>query len=204
MKRFARRNIYLLIALPILLVLLLCELVFFEENNKGLESARIHKVFEKKEKRLESIIDKVVLSIAANPKVLSDWSLLRLIDRDEEELTVTVSDETALKFWSSSLVAFPADSYGFNLSEHLVHFPTGWYYQLSRKAGAYYIRGFILIKREFPYRNRFIKSSFNKDFRLPDNYLVQSAPQSEALNIDRPDGTHLFSITTPNDDMVRF
>lgn len=201
MKRFAGRNIYLLIAIPILLVLQLCELVFFKENNREREAGRIYKVFEKKEKRLEAIVDTIVFRVTANPGNLTDWSLLQLFNHDEEELAVAVSNENALLFWSSSSVAFPADDINFKKSEGLIHFPTGWYYQISRKSGIFTIRGFLLIKREFPYHNRFIKSFFNKDFRLPDDYLVQSSPQSEVLNIDRPDGTHLFSLTTTNDSI---
>ena len=52
MKRFAGRNIFILIAIPILLVLLLSELVFFEETNQVQETRRVYKVFEKKEKTL--------------------------------------------------------------------------------------------------------------------------------------------------------
>ncbi len=199
MKRFAGRNIFLLIAIPIFLVLLLSELVFFEETNPAQESARVYKVFEKKEKRLEDIVDTVVSRILANPAVLTDWSLQRLFNHNDEELAVAVSNENALLFWSSSLIAFPADDDNLKKSEGLTHLPTGWYYQISRRNGAYLIRGFLLIKREFPYRNRFIKSAFSRDFKLPDEYTVRSTPQAEALNIYKHDGTHLFSITTTKD-----
>lgn len=199
MKRFAGRNIFLLIAIPIFLVLLLSELVFFEETNPAQEAGRVSKVFEKKEKRLEAIIDTVASRVLANPGVLTDWSLLRLFNQNDEELAVAVSNENTLLFWSSSLIAFPADDSNLKKSEGLIHLPTGWYYQISRRNGAYIVRGFQLIKREFPYRNRFIKSAFSHDFKLPDEYAVRSAPQAEALNIYKPDGTHLFSITTTKD-----
>jgi len=86
MKRFAGRNIFILIAIPILLVLLLSELVFFEENDQTQESSRIYKVFEKKEKHLEAIVDTIVSRMSVDPAVLSDWSLLNLIDTEKEEL----------------------------------------------------------------------------------------------------------------------
>ena len=199
MKRFAGRNIFILIAIPILLVLLLSELVFFEENDQTQESSRIYKVFEKKEKHLEAIVDTIVSRVSVDPAVLSDWSLLNLIDTEKEELAVVVTNENALLFWSSSLVAFPAGDSNLKKSEGLIHLPTGWYYQISRKTEGYVIKGFLLIKREFPYRNRFIKSTFNSDFKLSDEYSVRLAPQAGAINIYKPDGTYLFSVNTSND-----
>jgi two-component system nitrogen regulation sensor histidine kinase NtrY len=198
MKLFAGRNIYLLIAIPVLLVLLLCESLFFKERSPKKESARIYKVFEKKERRLECLIDSVTFGLAAHPEALTDWSLLRFFNQDNEELAVTISNENTLLFWSSSLIAFPAADNNFKNSKGLIHLPTGWYYQISRKSGDYIIKGFMMIKREFPYHNRFIKSFFDKDYELPDDFTVQQLPQSGALNIYRPGGTHLFSIATTN------
>ena len=200
-SRFIRTNIYLLFAIPLLLVLLVYELVFFKENNRKQEVVRIYNSFEKKEKRLKALVDKVALDLTANPETLKDWSLLRLFNSDEEEMAVTISNENALLFWSSSLVAFPADDISLKKSEGLIRFPTGWYYHISRRCGEHVIRGFLLIKREFPYHNRFIKSFFNKDFKLPDNFQVKSAPQADALNINKPDGMHLFTIITTNDSV---
>ena len=203
MQRFAGRNIFILIAIPILLVLLLSELVSFEDNNPAQETRRVYKVFEKKEKRLEAIVDTVVSRFSINPAVLSDWSLLSFIGDEKEELSVAVTNGNTLLFWSSSLIAFPADEGDLVKSEGLIHLPTGWYYQISRKSGANVIKGFLLIKREFPYRNRFIKSAFNSDFKLSDEYSVKLTPQPGALNIYKPDGTFLFSVSTFN-DRIRF
>ncbi len=200
MSRFAGRNIYLLIALPILLALLLCEFVLFNDDNRDQEPNRIYKVFEKKEKKLSLLVDSVANRLIANPKVLNDWSLLTLFNHNDDGLEVAILNENAFLFWSSSLIAFPSDGNGIKNSKGLVHLPTGWYYQTSRKSGEYTIKGFILIKREFPYRNRYIKSSFQSDFNLPDDDSVLSSPKSGALNIRRPDGTSLFSIRSSNDD----
>ncbi|MEI6678698.1 MAG: ATP-binding protein [Mariniphaga sp.] len=198
MKQFAGRNRYMLIAISILLVWLLCELYFLKENNRLEESTRIYKIFEKKEKRIGDLLDSIAYHLAVNSMALSDWSFLRFFHHDDEGLAVAVYSGKSLVFWSSSLIAFPADDSNFNKSEGLIHFPTGWYYHFSRAAGVNTIRGFLLIKREFPYRNRYIRSTFDNEFRLSDDYRVQQAPQSDAINIDKPNGIHLFSLTSSN------
>ena len=199
MKRYEGRNIYILIAVPIVLVLLLCEFLFFKENNPKQESARVSRVYEKKEHQLVNLIDSVVFQLTFHPAILSDWSLLRLFHPEEEGVAMAIFQDKTLVFWSSGSIAFPSGSNTSMKKEGLVHLPTGWYYQLSRKNGTYTICGFILIKREFPYHNRYIKSAFQKEFKLPDDFLVRSAPQPDALNLYKPDGTYLFSLTAAND-----
>lgn len=198
MKQFAGRNSYILIAIPILVVWLLCELYFFKENSRSQESSRIYKVFEKKEKRLGELLDSVAFNLVDNPGALTDWSFLQFFHHDDKGLAVAVYRGKSLVFWSSSLIAFPADDNNFNKSEGLIHFPTGWYYHFSRAAGVNTIRGFLLIKREFPYHNRYIRSTFDDEFKLSEDYRVQPAPQSDAINIEKPNGVHLFSLTLSN------
>ena len=194
MKRFSGRHNYILAAIPIVAVLLLCELFFFKENNREKESARILKVFEKKEHKLGLLIDSVSSRLNANPEILNDWSLLRFFKQNERGLEISVLSNKGLLFWSSSTIAFPADNSGQRKSGGLIHLPTGWYYQLSKKSGVYIISGFVLIKREFPYHNRYIKSTFDHDFRLPDDYIVQPTRLVDGINIARPDGTLIFSL----------
>jgi len=126
MKKFAGRNIYLLIAIPIFLVLLLCEFVFFRENNHNQESGRIYELFEKKEKQLRELIDTVDIRLIKNVGALTDWSLLQLFNQKEEEIALTISKANVLIFWSSSLVAFPSEENSDTISEGLIHLPTGW------------------------------------------------------------------------------
>ncbi len=202
MRRFARKNIYILIAIPVFLVLLLCNLLFFKDNNREQESDRVYRIFEKKVKQLTQLVDSVSFRVKLHPEVLSDWSLLHFIDHDKQGLAVAVFNGKALLFWSSSSLTFPSIDNSTTKPDGLVHLPTGWYYQLSNHSGNYTVSGFLLIKREFPYHNRYIKSAFQNDFKLSDDYQVYSAPQPDGLNICKPDGTHLFSLTTSNEASV--
>jgi signal transduction histidine kinase len=202
MKRFAARNIYILIAIPVFLVLLICELLFYKENSKMQEAQRVSGIFENKEKRLAQMVDSVAFSLTVNPAVLKEWSLLRFFKPDEDGLAVAVFNEKALVFWSSSSIAFPPFDNRLKRRDGLVHLTTGWYYQITRISGNYSISGFLLIKREFPYHNRYIRSAFQKDFKLPDDDLLHAVPQSDGLNILKPDGTFIFSLTTSHHNLA--
>ncbi len=200
MKQFVRRNIYLLLAVPLILVLMLCELVFMKEADRAREAKRIVEVFESKEKILKDQLGSIFLHVKQKPSIVTDWSLIDLFNNEDDDLEVAISGKNALLFWSSAQIAFPFEEINSLKAEGLVHLPTGWYYQYSQKDGEYTIRGFLLIKREFPYRNRYIRSSFQSDFDLPDNYLVQSFQQKDAINIHRSGGEYLFTIVPIHDE----
>ena len=202
MKRLAVKYIYIFIALPIVMVLLFFELFFYKENSRENESSRIYNVFERKERCVEQLIDSVSSGLRVNPKLSTDWSLLNFSFRYNDGIEIAVFRDKELNFWSSSTIAFPAENSNVKTPEGLIHLPTGWYYQHTQKAGMFTIRGFILIKREFPYHNRYIKSAFNNAFKLSDDYSVHPFPKSNSLSIVRPNGTHLFSLTK-NSDTIR-
>lgn len=198
MNQINRRNIYTFLAIPVFLVLLSYEVLLSRENSHEKEQARVYHIFESKERSVEILMDSVLFRLNNNPKVLSDWSLLRFFQNHEQGLEVAVYSEKGLIFWSSSSIAFSAAENSSKKFKGLIHLPTGWYYQITQRNGIYTISGFILIKREFPYHNRYIKSSFDRDFQLPDDYLVQMTPQPDALNIAKPDKTPLFAIVNNN------
>ncbi len=200
MRQFVGRNIYVLIAVPLLMVLLLCELVFMKEADQAKEIKRIYNVFSSKEKILKGQLDSIFNRVKQNPSVIADWSLIDRFNNEDDDLEIAISGKNSLLFWSSSQIAFPFEEISTLKAEGLVHLPTGWYYQYSQQDGEYIVRGFLLIKREFPYRNRYIKSSFQSDFDLPDNYLVQSIQQKDAINIFRPGGAYLFTIQPTHEE----
>ena len=194
MKRFASKYTYLSIAIPIVLVLIVCELFFFKENSRDNESFRIYKIFVQQERRVDNLIDSVAHRLNSDPKISTDWSLLRLFRNNVDGPEIAILSDNRMIFWSSSTIAFPSENSAVKTNEGLIHLPTGWYYQHSRNEGVFTIRGFILIKREFPYHNRYIKSAFNNDFKLSDDYIIQPTPKQNGLNIVRPNGPYLFSL----------
>ncbi len=196
MKRFVNRNIYFILAIPVFIFALSCEMFFFKKNSNRHEAERILNIFEKKEHKLGLTVDSVGFKLKSHPVTLNYWSLLPFLRSNEEGLEIAVYSLNSLVFWSSSSIILPPEIPKLN---GIIHLPTGWYYQISKKSGVYTICGFVLIKREFPYHNRYIKSSFDRDFMLPDDYVVSQVRQPGSINVTRPDGKFLFSLNIPRD-----
>ena len=67
---------------------------------------------------------------------------------------------------------------------NLKRLPTGWFYIFSKKVDTYTITGYMLIKRAFPYQNKYVQSSFQNDFQLSD--------QSEVVEEELPGTIQVF------------
>ncbi len=193
LKKILNSRVFILLALMVVTGLLVSG-IFLKSKTSLDENQRVYNVFSGKEKMLNQLLDSVAIQLNQISNPIADWSLLRLFPQNEKGLEVAVSTKGRTIFWSSSSVAFPLIESLTQDHIGLVHLPSGWYYQFTRVLHEYTIYGFILIKREFPYQNRYIKNSFNADFKLAENCLVDKFKHSNALNICRPDGKFLFSI----------
>ena len=139
MNQINRRNIYTFLAIPVFLVLLSCEVLLSRENSHEKEQARVYHIFESKERSVEILMDSVSFRLNNNPKVLSDWSLLRFFQNHEQGLEVAVYSEKGLIFWSSSSIAFSAAENSSKKFKGLIHLPTGWYYQITQRLSLIHI-----------------------------------------------------------------
>lgn len=193
-----RRNIYILIAVAVFLFMLLWELVSVQRFEPKHEAGKIYRVFEAKEKRVNKYLASTLDKIIDSEEGENLWNILAPGPYEEDGISICVYNEGSLIFWSSSLTAFPQVVSAQSESPELIHLPTGWFYVHSISAGEYTVKGFILLKREFPYKNKYIQNAFLKDFDLPADYQVKADPQVRAINIVRPDGEYLFSFEPVN------
>ncbi len=194
MKRYNRKNIYLWFAIPLLLGAILWEVFLLRREDTNFDAQKISRIFKAKEKETDRKISQVLNKIVNSENDESLWQLIDPADYQEDDTYLCVLYEDQLVFWSSSLIAFPQEIITQTDSAQLIHIPTGWYYVLTKSEGEYTVKGFILIKREFPYQNRYIQNSFSKDFNFPDNYAVKADHQDGAINIEGPDGKFVFAV----------
>jgi len=184
-----------LIALPVLLVSVLLEFMTVQSLEPQHEAEKIYQVLDAREQLIDKYLASITSKIIKENSQDNIWSLLEPGDYNDDGTAVCVIKNNSLIFWSSSLIAFPQVEMGPENTTSLIHLPTGWYYVHSKIAGDYIVKGFILIKREFPYKNKYIQSAFLQDFNLPDDYIIKVESQNGAINITRPEGEFLFSVS---------
>lgn len=142
--------------------------LFFPEPDVKAEGERIFRVFETKEKQLRNGMDLIAGRLAQTGKVQELWAGAANLSKEGQDIFYTVSSHDSLVFWSSSLVAFDNGKEQIPPEGRLKQLPTGWFYLFTKQTGHYTVAGYMLIKRDFPYQNRYVHSAFQRDFGLSD------------------------------------
>lgn len=91
------------------------------------------------------------------------------VTSQDEALELLVFKSDTLRYWSDN--DFPVDNTykQASLDEGLNFLGNAWFLSKSYKIHQYDIVGLIKIKNEYPYQNKFLKSDFSKDFKLPSD-----------------------------------
>jgi signal transduction histidine kinase len=158
--------------------------LFFPSQDQVKEGKRIFEVFEAKEKSIRTAMEQIASQLSSGKSEKELWAGEVNQEQDKSGLYCTVSLHDSLVYWSSSLVAFDNKPLVIKPEGSLRKMPTGWYYIFSQRVREYTIYGYMLIKRDFPYQNRYVQSSFQEEFHLSD--------QSEVVAEEKPGNIQVF------------
>ncbi|HEY5510101.1 MAG TPA: HAMP domain-containing sensor histidine kinase [Prolixibacteraceae bacterium] len=168
--------------------------IFFPRPDQKTEAERIFKVFEEKEQRIKTGMEYFAAQLSTAKSVKELWLKTDKQYPESSGLYFTVSAHDSLLFWSSSLVAFDNKPMQIREEGSLRKMPTGWFYIFQQKSGDYKISGYMLIKRSFPYQNRYISSSFQEDFKLSDLCEVIEEEKPGTIQVFCREGKFHFGI----------
>jgi signal transduction histidine kinase len=178
------RNLLLIVALLALGCSFGWGPLFFSGSDQKAEGERIFRVFETKERSLKVEMDKIALKLSPGNNGKELWEGTEEMEQSGQGLFYTVTRHDSLLYWSSSLVAFNHHTEQIKQEGILEKMPTGWFYLFSRQTDQFIINGYMLIKRDFPYQNRYVQSSFQDDFRLSD--------QCEIVPVEKPGNIQVY------------
>jgi signal transduction histidine kinase len=129
-----------------------------------------------------------------------DTNMFRYVHRlDNEDVTkqgiaLFVYDHDSLVYWTDNQL-FPARISGFSKGSNvLLKRPEGWYWQVTDSVAGKYIRGLLLIKRNYPISNHYVSNQFNRTFSLPDFVEISTDSTNAAQNIYAADGQFVMSL----------
>ncbi len=192
------RNILLIGSILALLISFIWGPVFFSGSDQKAEAERIYRVFEAKEKLIRTEMDQLALLVESGKTGKDLWLKPSNSDLEKSGLYITISKSDSLVFWTSSLVAFENKYEKIKPEGLLKKMPTGWFYIFSRQVNPYTITGYMLIKRDFPYQNKYISSSFQEDFGLSDQCEVITDEKPGTIQVFCHEGKFHFGIQFKN------
>ncbi|MGM0497557.1 MAG: ATP-binding protein [Bacteroidota bacterium] len=182
---------YLYIFLGIFLVGLLVETIHTNDSLSKSETQafqnKLHQKGSHTLKLINQIADSVEKKDITRKNFFEHFSHLF----NNNDYVIFVYKNNKLLFWSDNTL--PYEDFDRTNSDKVIKLGNGWYRKEKTQQGEHEIFGLALIKKVYPYENRFIKSHFQEDFNLPDNLTILKNPNQGFPVLDNEDN-YLFSL----------
>ena len=117
-------------------------------------------------------------------------------------ISVLVYRNDRLLNWTDNSLTFPDyyDSAYFN--SRLIFNCNTWYLIKTYTYQGFKAVGLILVKRDYPYENKYLKNGFQQSFHLPSNAMIQENKSAQAYPVRNDTGEYVLSVSF--DDASRF
>ena len=164
------------------------------EGNDTSMIKRFEKIFNKKEKFLDEILDQVIKYENADKQIFSQEEIAKL---NKKNIAVLVYHNDSLVFWSDNSFKIPEKSD--KIEQSVVFLQNGWYFKKGKYTGNKTVIGLILLKSKFNYENQFLKNEFPKEYHLPSCYMISKSDSVNVGAIHALNGIILFYLTKDRD-----
>ena len=182
---------YLYIFLGIFLVSFLVETMHTSDNISKNETRIFQNKLEHKASHTQKLINQIADSL--EKKDLTRKNFFEHFSHlfNNNEFVIFVYKNNKLQYWSDNTL--PYENFDKTNSSEIIKLGNGWYRKEETCQGECEIYGLALIKKEYAYENRFIKSHFQEDFNLPGNLAIVK-DQNKGVPVSDSDGNYLFSL----------
>ncbi len=109
-------------------------------------------------------------------------------------LHVFVYQNDTLVYWSTKDVPVSSFFSKSDLNTPYVNLSNGRYASFVKKQGNLHIVGLILIKNVYTYENKYLQTSFQKDFGLPANVKIYKDPLPGSYPVTDSEGNFMWSL----------
>lgn len=148
------------------------------------------------EEELSSYINDIISSLENEafdnsfPTVLNKYNPLL----EEQGFGFLVYQSGELVYWSDRSISFFNEEYMLPTGEGLVELPNGYYFAERASYKNYHIYGLHLIKYSYNYENKYLKNTFYKGYKLPNDYKIIEGSSDDDYAIHSNDGSYLFTV----------
>jgi len=152
-------------------------------------AANFQDKLQEKEAALEHLLDEIyeVEEAISFDIVLDKKEWLQRV-QDLEGFSVLVFERDSLVLWSDNNIPLPKSYKASQERSGLKQFQNGWYDVRIKSKGERSIVGYILIKREYPFENRFLSNQFQQDFDVPPGVILSEFARENSALVASRDG----------------
>jgi len=182
---------YLYIFLGIFLVSFLIETMHTGDKIAKNDTRILQNKLERKASHTQKLISQIADSLEKKDLTRKNFFENFSYLFNNNDYVIFVYKNNKLQFWSNNTL--PYENFDKTNSSEIIKLGNGWYRKKKIKQGEYKIFGLALIKKEYSYENRFIKSHFQESFHLPGNLSIIKNP-GRGTRISDNEGNYLFSL----------
>ncbi|MFA8451273.1 MAG: ATP-binding protein [Bacteroidales bacterium] len=178
-------------------LLLIAVLLYIHYLNRGKPQQMVEDFqhsFLHKEKLLKSEMD-LTKKTLSNPKQESLFSH-KGKDFYTTGMEILVYQNDSLIHWSDNKIPVPSNYERSFLSSKFQKLSNAAYYINQEKYNEFRIVGILLIKNEYSYQNKYLKSGYIRDFNLPTSCQLSSKKQN-GYPVFNAENEYIFSIQKP-------
>lgn len=112
----------------------------------------------------------------------------------EKGIALFVYVDNRLVYWSNNTIPVKDRLQQNGFQSNFISIGNASYAVKNKRIGRFEIVGLILIKKNYPYENAFLKNGFQEDFHIPDKAIISPFPQKEYYRVFNSENDYLFSI----------
>ncbi len=183
----------------------LLEKNFLNDQEDFINKEYFHKVLIQKENEINQIIDTISNQLPETDYfklVQGKNPIINPAALKKDGYSIFIYDKDTLRFWSENTVEV---SNNFSLSEleqKIVNLNNGWYLVSTKKIEDKVVVGLVLIKHQYPYKNKFLANDFHPDFELSSSIKISYVSLSYSTDVYDRDNNYLFSLI-PTNTLIR-
>ncbi len=197
-----RKNISLWLIL-IFTVSMLCMLVlqnkYYTDTFGEQDLKKFERTLNAKEDQLNKLLDEISdTSRNSGPLEYLNASSDKFIRMSEDHgISVYYFKDNRILYWSDHTVKL-RPRWNPRYNQPLYFTSNSMYITANRELQDGKILGLIRIKTEYPYENEYLKSGFQKDFKLSPETAISPEPTGGYSDINNTDGDYIFSLELSN------
>ena len=196
MKKVNKRTWLISFAVFFLLLAWVLEKTTLDEKRPPFNLTSIQRTIIEKENQVLSIIEQAREQL--DKQGVKEFFEMNAAKYDnllrEKGLAFTVYKDDTLVFWSDN--SLPVENFLDSTiqGKKFLFKGNAWYCKLRKKSNSFVFYGYILVKYEYPYQNRFLKNRFHASFNIPYNVVIVTEKDSGHYQVKDSGGNHLFSV----------
>lgn len=200
MKNKFLKYIPAILALVFLLLAVSTEYYFRQNDRLAKVAGHTQQVFEKKEKLLKKDLGELQSAVSGQNGVLLKYNNFSEFEKDlkKDGFVLLGYKQDSLLFWSDNSFLIPKKKFLDKENSLVVRLEDGFYFMQKQKMDSIDLYGFLLLKKIYPYQNKFLKNHFGPDFIIPASFEISQNSKIGAP-VYNPNGKFLFSLLDTND-----